>query len=121
MASVDLNDEKMFELVTDALRAGPGSPQWHQAMVLVRESGAESGGEDDHTVLLAARGHLERGGEYRSVGGGGGFPGKVMEGVEKEAAGRGGKPGLSMANIVTIAAVIVMMSVAGLILYFTLP
>src|SRR5438105_4756971 len=83
MATIDLNDERMFELVTEALRAGPGSPQWHQAVTLLRESG-ESG--EDYAVLLAAREHLESGREYRAVKAGPKFTRKVMEEIDKEAA-----------------------------------
>jgi hypothetical protein len=101
--------------VTDALRAGPGSPQWHQAVTLLRESGTG----DEYALLYSAREHLESGREYREVRPGVGFTRKVMEGVEREAGGS--KRGLSTATLVAIGSSIVLVIVVGLIVYFSLP
>jgi hypothetical protein len=76
--------DQFLQLLTDALRAGPGSPQWHEAVTQLRVS--NPGEMDDYKLLMTAREHLESGKEYRSIRPGPGFTRKVMEGVEAEAS-----------------------------------
>jgi len=35
--AAEIESDPFFELLTDALRAGPGSPQWHQAVQRLRQ------------------------------------------------------------------------------------
>jgi hypothetical protein len=83
MQTLDFESDQFLTLLTDALRAGPGSPQWHQAVVRLRESAP--GADDELRLLLEAREHLESGKAYRAIRAGAGFTRKVMEGIDREA------------------------------------
>src|SRR5437773_747365 len=65
MKSDVLESDPLFTLLTDALRAGPGSPEWHQAVARLREDGAN--GSDEYKLLQTAREHLESGRDFRAV------------------------------------------------------
>ena len=69
-----------LKLLTDALRAGPASPQWHEAVTQLRAGGVNGSdaSADEYRLLVAARENLESGREYRSVRAGPGFTRKVM-------------------------------------------
>jgi len=133
MASeIDLNGDPFLKLLTDALRAGPGSPEWHQAVAKLRETGADngqlSGGQsgsdqsakggktDEYRMLIAAREHLESGKEYRAVRAGPGFTRKLMHGIEEHSGG--GKPrGLPTATLIAIVSGLVILIVAGVVVW----
>jgi len=91
-----LDSEPFMELLTDALRAGPGSPQWHQAVGAVRAArharlhgGAvpDSGLADEYALLCAAREDLESGKDYRSVHAGPGFARKLNDALDDTPRG----------------------------------
>ena len=65
---IDTNDP-FLTLLTDALRAGPGSPEWHQAVSQLKVSGENV---DEYKLLIEAREALESGRDYRSVRAGAG-------------------------------------------------
>ena len=65
MTQLDFDSDAFLTLLTDALRAGPGSPQWHDALRTLRAGGIEHA--DEYRLLVAAREHLESGREYRSI------------------------------------------------------
>lgn len=115
MSNADVESDPMFPLLTDALRAGPGSPEWHQAVAKLRADGLAD--SDEYRLLVVAREHLASGREYKSVRAGPGFTRKVLEGVEAErqkAAG-GRKPaGLPIA---TILATVSILAVIGVLAY----
>jgi hypothetical protein len=121
MASeIDLNGDPFLKLLTDALRAGPGSPEWHQAVAKLRETGdgngesGKGGKTDEYRMLIAAREHLESGKEYRSVRAGAGFTRKLMHGIEEQSGG--GKPrGLPTATLIAIISGLVILIVAGIV------
>jgi hypothetical protein len=77
------NDE-FLKLLTDALRAGPGSPQWHEAVLRLRQS--EMAEADEYKMILTAREHLESGRDYRAIHAGPGFTRKVMQQIDDEAS-----------------------------------
>lgn len=114
MSQVDLESELFQNLLTDALRAGPGSPEWHQAVGALRASGAKNA--DEYQLLVRAREDLESGRDYRAVKAGSGFTRKVMEGLEAEGDGKA--KGIPSANIIAllsagvILAVVVVLAVA---------
>jgi hypothetical protein len=118
MTSVDLQSDPFQQLLADALRAGPGSPQWHQAVTALRAAGQTSEA-DEYRLLIAAREHLESGKSYREVRAGAGFTRKVMEQVE--AAQTGGGALRSPATWVMLAAVVTLAVVIGLVIHFTRP
>src|SRR5256885_17183726 len=101
--TIDFQSDQFMTLLTDALRSGPGSPEWHQAVRQVRAANAEgAAAADEYAMLYAARERLEAGKEYRSVRPGPGFTRKVMESVDEE--GRTGPGGLPTANVIALLA-----------------
>lgn len=100
MAEATFESDRILKLVTDALRAGPGSPEWHQAMAELK--GQQRQDLDDYALLCRVREDLESGREYRSVRPGPQFTRKVMEGIEQQAAGQ--KRGLPSANLIALIA-----------------
>src|SRR5690349_18877888 len=82
MASATEQSDEFMELLTDALRAGPGSPEWHRAVGEARKRGGESA--DEYALLWTAREHLASGKSYRDVRPGPGFTRKVMGAIEAE-------------------------------------
>jgi hypothetical protein len=89
--------DPFFELLTDALRAGPGSPQWRDAVAQLREKGASEA--DEFRLLITTRENLESGREYRSVRAGAGFTEKVMGGLDDQKRLRATWP---IANVIAI-------------------
>ncbi|MBW3608058.1 MAG: hypothetical protein KY463_06835 [Actinobacteria bacterium] len=87
----NIQTDPFFELLTDALRAGPGSPAWHNAVQKLRGAGAE--GSDEYKLLCAARERLESGREFRSVRAGPDFTRRLFTELESVPAGR--SPGRS--------------------------
>jgi hypothetical protein len=73
-------DEQMLELVTDALRDGPGSPAWGRAISAVGVSGG-----DELALLARVHQRLQSGKRWRQVRPGIGFTRKVMDAVDQQA------------------------------------
>lgn len=101
MTDATYEQDAFLKLLTDALRAGPGSPQWHEAVTHLKTNNPAEA--DEYRLLIAAREDLEAGREYRSVRAGPGFTRKVMEQIEQEAK-ETGPSGMPSANIVAILA-----------------
>ena len=114
MPDVQIESDPLFQLLTDALRAGPQSAEWSQAVARVRETG--SGETDEYKLLLQARENLESGKEYKSVRAGTEFTrnlfGKIDE--EKEAAKAKGLP---TANLLAVGAGVVLLAVIAVIAF----
>jgi hypothetical protein len=109
---MDLESEQFMTLLTDALRAGPGSPEWHQAVGVLRASGGAAGA-DEYQMLVRAREDLESGRDYRAVKAGPGFSRKVLQGIEEEGSA---KPrGLPSANLIALVAGGVILAVVAVI------
>jgi hypothetical protein len=81
---LDISGDPFLQLLTDALRAGPGSPEWHQAVNKLRRDGLEG---SDHAMLIAVREHLANGKDYRAVRAGPGFTRRLMEQLDDEPTG----------------------------------
>jgi hypothetical protein len=111
---IDLESEQFMTLLTDALRAGPGSPEWHQAVGVLRSSGGASATADEYQMLVRAREDLESGRDYRAVKAGPGFSRKVLQGVEEEGTGVKAK-GLPSANLIALLAGGVLLAVVVVI------
>ena len=71
MPTLDFESDQFLALLTEALRAGPGSPEWHEAVETLRSDGSHD--MDEYRLLIAARENLEKGKDYRSVRGAGVF------------------------------------------------
>src|SRR3954469_18799622 len=113
MADVQIESDPLFQLLTDALRAGPRSAEWSEAVTRLREGGGATEA-DEYKMLLRAREDLESGKEYKSVRAGTGFTrnlfGKIDE--EKEQAKRKGLP---TATILAIGAGVVIVGVLAVV------
>ena len=109
-----METDPFFTLLTDALRAGPGSPQWHDAVAALRQQGLEA--SDEHRMLIEARENLESGRDYRAVRAGPGFTRKLMGEIENETVG---KPhtGVPTATIIAIVCGLLVLSVVAYVVY----
>ncbi len=115
--TLDLERDEFLMLLTEALRAGPGSPPWRQAVGELRKLG-EKGNE--YQMLLAAREHLESGRDYRSVRAGPNFTRKVLSEIEKDDGVSDRRARLSTAGIVTTLAAmagVVVIIVVGFLIF----
>ncbi|MFI5381180.1 MAG: hypothetical protein ACHRHE_17930 [Tepidisphaerales bacterium] len=105
---LDFERDRFLELLTDALRCGPKSPQWKEAVEKLRSMGGADA--DDYQLLLRAREDLEAGLEYRSIRAGAGFTRKVMEQIEKEPVG-GAQPAVPAAGLIALLAAVGILAV----------
>ena len=113
MAKADvLESDPFFTLLTDALRAGPGSPEWHQAVTKLRAEGAE--GRDEYKLLTEARTHLESGKEFRAVRAGPDFTRRLLTRIDDEPAAGGGA---KTAGAIMIASAGAILAVLGLVAF----
>ncbi len=118
----ELDADPRLRLLTDALRAGPGSPEWAAAVTEAQGIGAPPG-IDEYAVLLAARERLAEGRGYRSVRAGPGFGRRLMAKVDADVAARPRSPlsaglfayvgvGLVVA-VVCLLAALILRSISG--------
>jgi hypothetical protein len=118
--SLDFESDQFLHLLTEALRAGPASPEWHQAVARLRtDHGTDI---DEFKLLVAARQHLESGKEYRSVRAGPEFTRKIMTSLEEEEpaiARRRTK--VPTANLIAIISALVMIAVVAIVVWFLIP
>jgi hypothetical protein len=119
MTMLDFDSDQFLTLLTDALRAGPGSPAWHDAMQRLRTGGIKGG--DEFALLLAARQHLESGKSFRQIQPGPGFTARVLAVVEQEASGLGKPRRTWTAAIVAILAAVAGAAALVLIARMTMP
>lgn len=84
MDDSNFETDPTLRMLTDALRAGPGSPQWHEALQMIGASGGAAA--DEHRLLVAARERLESGKAFRRVGAGPQFTRKVMQAIDDDAS-----------------------------------
>jgi hypothetical protein len=117
---VDVEADPFLKVLTDALRAGPGSPEWHQAVTQLRDGGAAAAPHrDEYNLLVTARERLEQGKDYRSVRPGAGFTRKVFDGIEREnEGGEGRRPTIPTANLVALGSALAIAGVLALVLFF---
>ena len=109
----DAPTDPFFELLTDALRAGPGSPQWRDAVAALRVKGADD--SDEYRLLIRTREDLESGREYRSVRAGTGFTRNVMDRLGEQESDT--RKTLPIANIIAIVCAIAIIVAVGYIIY----
>ena len=117
----DIESNPLFGLLTDALRAGPGSPEWHQAVGRLRADGLAD--SDEYRLLVAVRENLESGRDYRSIRAGPGFTRKVMEAVDRERQQGGNRPraGLPVANVIAVLSGVVILGLLATLAYRLFP
>ncbi len=103
----DFETDQMLSLLAEALRSGPGSPQWHEAIRMLRAQppGVQA---DEYQLLCDARERLESGKSYRSIRAGNGFTRKLMQSMSKTG---GEKRWFTPASLVLLLAMGVMLAV----------
>lgn len=111
MATLDFESDPMLTALTDALRAGPGSAQWRDAVHRLREQGGSQA--DEYLLLCTARERLASGRTYREIHAGPGFSRKVMEAVEVERAGGPSRVAPTAGFVALLCAGIVVLVVAS--------
>ena len=114
MTELDFESSQL-QLVTDALRAGPGSPEWRSALAAIENSG----GADEYKLLYAARERLASGQKYREVRAGVGFTRKVFESIENEESGISRTP--MSANAIVALSAVVILGILAIVAYFIMP
>lgn len=113
----NIETDPLFVLLTDALRAGPESPAWQQAIGALRERGAE--GSDEYRLLIDARETLESGREYRAVQAGAGFTRKLINEIDRQQTSPRKGPGT--ATLIAIFSGILMFAGLGYLIYRLAP
>jgi hypothetical protein len=111
-----LDNDPFLQLLTEALRAGPGSPEWHQAVERVKSG--EVATRDEYGLLLQARENLASGKNYRQVRAGAGFTRKMMANIDADVAANRKSP-LSASLISYIGAGIAIGVLAMVLFYIT--
>ncbi|HEX8323059.1 MAG TPA: hypothetical protein VF595_04020 [Tepidisphaeraceae bacterium] len=75
--------DPMLKLLTDALRRGPGSPEWHRAVGALRDVTTPEA--DEYKLLITARERLESGRAYREVRAGPAFTRELFGRIDAPA------------------------------------
>jgi hypothetical protein len=113
-------ETSQLQLLTDALRAGPGTPEWRAALASVEaNAGIAGAGADEYKLLYAARERLASGRRYREVRAGPGFTRKLNEAMADDEAGR--KKTLPSANIIAAVSALVILGVLAVVAFFVMP
>lgn len=119
MPDADVEHDPIFPLLTDALRAGPGSPEWHQAVAKLRTEGLAD--SDEYRLLVAVREHLAAGRDYKSIRAGPGFTRKLMAAVDQEREQQRTttprRNGPSLASVIAALSVLVVIGVLAFLTY----
>jgi hypothetical protein len=113
-------ESSQIQLLTDALRAGPGTPEWRAAI----ESIAAAGGTpaEEYKFLYAARERLASGRQYREVRAGPGFTRKVFDAIEHEGDADGAAPGaMPAANLIAAISALVILGVLAVVVWLIVP
>lgn len=119
MAELDFESSQL-QLLTDALRAGPGSPEWRAALEAIQSSGAS--GAEQYKLLYAARERLASGRQYREVRAGPGFTRRVFEAIEQDDDADGATPrALPAANLIAAVSALVILGVLAMVAWLIIP
>lgn len=111
MATLDFESDPMLVALTDALRAGPASPQWREAVNRLRAQGGSQA--DEYLLLCTAREHLASGRSYREIHARPGFSRQVMEALEHESAGNPSRTAPTPGVIALLSALLVVFVIAS--------
>src|SRR5437870_2149740 len=116
MTETQFDSDQFLKLLTEALRAGPGSPQWHEAVNQLKTSSLADA--DEYRMLINAREHLESGRDYRSIRAGPGFTHKVMSAIDEESAAQApAPPSAGTIALVAAAGIIAIITIVAIIWY----
>jgi hypothetical protein len=109
MSTLDFESDPQLIALTDALRAGPGSPQWRDAVARLREHGGDQA--DEYLLLCTARERLASGRSFREIHAGPGFSRKVMQAVDQEQAGSGPSRVAPTAGLIALLSALIVLGV----------
>src|SRR5439155_5586175 len=116
MTDLDFESAQL-ELLTEALRAGPGTPQWRDAMASIETVPGASAGADEYKLLCAARERLASGRQYREVRAGGGFTRKVFDAIEnEESVASSPSRALLSANVIAAISAAAILAILAIVL-----
>ena len=115
MTDLDFESAQL-ELLTDALRAGPGTPQWRDALATLDVTP----GADEFRLLCAARERLASGRNYREVRAGPMFTRRVFDAIEDDQAAAAPKA-LPSANWIAALSAAVILAILGVVAYLVVP
>lgn len=118
MTDLDFESSQL-QLVTDALRAGPGSPEWRSALAAIENAGGPDKLTDEYKLLYTARERLASGQKYREVRAGVGFTRKVFESIENEETGLSRTP--MSANAIVALSAVVILGILAIVAFFVMP
>jgi hypothetical protein len=111
-----LPNDPFLQQLTDALRAGPGSPEWHEAVA--RLKAGQTGPVDEYKMLMQARENLAAGKTYREVRAGAGFTRKVFSDIDKDAAATASKKNPMSAGLISyLGAGLIVLAIAVMIFW----
>src|SRR4051794_25434770 len=116
VAETQFDSDQFLKLLTEALRAGPGSPQWHEAVNQLKSTTLAEA--DEYRMLVNAREHLESGRDYRSIRAGAGFTKKVMAAIDQESAAAtqsSAPPSATMIALLAAGLILAVIIVVGVI------
>jgi len=114
MDTAAFENDSILTLLTDALRRGPGSPQWHDAVQRLRGDGIA--GADEMRLLMTVRERLAAGQHYREVRAGPGFTRDLFEkldAAERDAAAAKNFSGVSPSAWVAMVSAVLLIIAAG--------
>ena len=110
-----VDTDVLLRLLTDALRSGPSSPEWAEAVV--RANAVDHDPKlDEYAVLLAVRDRLAAGRGYRAVRAGPGFGRRLMTRVDAVAAAARPQRSPLSANFFAVLGVGAVVGVVGILL-----
>src|SRR5687768_12937195 len=121
MTDLDFESSQL-QLLTDALRAGPGTPEWRAALESIKSGGGSGAGSDEYKLLYTARERLASGRQYREVRAGPGFTRKVFDAIEHEEDADGATPGvMPAANLIAAVSALVILGVLSIVVWLIAP
>jgi hypothetical protein len=107
----DTDTDPFSQLLAEALRAGPGSEPWKEAVARI---GVNPAASNEHQLLLEARELLASGKSFREIRAGAGFTRKLMDGLDQEKDGGKKKSIPTPVIITTIALIAIVIALAWL-------
>lgn len=110
---LDFETDPALRLLSDALRAGPESPQWREAVERFGPGGPLGAGERE--LLYKVREDLASGQGYREVRAGPGFTRKVLAAIDEERQGR--RKTLPAANLIVVLSALVIVGAIVAVAY----
>jgi hypothetical protein len=113
MTELEFESDQFLTLLTEALRAGPGSPEWHDAVNHLRLRGESD--VNEYELLVRARENLESGKDYRAVRAGPGFTRKLMQSIDDSPATRSARTNAT--TWIAGLSIAILLGAVGLIIY----